>query len=181
MKRRPTINCERLRLRPFRRTDGGEVKRLVSERDVIGNLDDLPEPYEDGMAEAWIKTHHDKFVRGEEIVFAIVERESERLLGSIGLKVNKRNQNAELGYWVGKPYWGRGYASEAGRAVLRYAFAGLGLHRVCAGCFPDNPASVKVLEKLGMTREGYLRGHLRKRGRFRDVIIFGILRREFGK
>jgi [ribosomal protein S5]-alanine N-acetyltransferase len=84
-----------------------------------------------------------------------------------------------LGYWIGKPYWGRGFCTEAARAVLRYAFTELGLNRVHAYHFHHNPASGRVLQKIGMTHEGLLRQHVKKWGQFIDNELYSILRSEF--
>jgi RimJ/RimL family protein N-acetyltransferase len=80
-----------------------------------------------------------------------------------------------LGYWIGVPYWGNGYATEAGRAVLDHGFGELGLNRVYAHCFARNPASRRVLEKLGMRHEGTRRRHTLKWGEYLDEEEFGIL------
>ena len=94
--------------------------------------------------------------------FAAVLREGGTLVGSIALHPNARDDNGEIGYWIGRPYWGQGYATEAAREVVRYGFEELGLHRVHANHLGSNPASGKVLEKVGMTREGTRPEHYKK-------------------
>jgi RimJ/RimL family protein N-acetyltransferase len=131
------------------------------------------------MAADWITTHEDLRARGVGAVFAVVEREGGALVGSIGLTIESDDARAELGYWLGKPYWGRGYATEAAEALLRYAFEELGLNRVFAMYFSRNPASGRVMQKLGMTYEGRLRAHDRKWGVFEDVEVYGILADEW--
>ena len=84
-----------------------------------------------------------------------------------------------MGYWVGKPFWGRGYCTEAGRAVLEYAFRQLGLLRVHACFFARNPASGKVMKKLGMQPEGCRRGHVMKWGKLEDLELAGILKEDW--
>jgi RimJ/RimL family protein N-acetyltransferase len=83
---------------------------------------------------------------------------------------------AELGFWVGKPFWRLGYASEAASAVVQFGFESLGLNRIYAFHMARNPASGKVLEKLGMQREGILRQRVRKWERFEDVVAYAVLR-----
>ena len=131
------------------------------------------------MAETWISSHQERFDRGEEAVFAIVLKASGALIGAIGLVLKLKQENAELGYWIGKPFWGQGYCTEAGRAVLRYAFTELRLHRVHAHHFSNNPASGRVMQKLGMRHEGCLRQHVKKWDAFFDVEAYGILGSEF--
>jgi ribosomal-protein-alanine N-acetyltransferase len=138
----------------------------------------IPHPYEDGMAEAWIGSHQERFEKGQEVVFAIVRKDTNLLIGAIGLTLRLSQENAELGYWIGKEYWGHGYCTEAGRAVLRYAFAELHLHRVHAHHLAHNPASGRVMQKLGMRHEGRLREHVKKWDEFYDVEAYGILRSE---
>jgi [ribosomal protein S5]-alanine N-acetyltransferase len=76
---------------------------------------------------------------------------------------------------VGRPYWGRGYATEAAREVMRYGFGALGLARIFATAMSRNPASIRVLEKIGMREEGVLRGHVTKWGRREDLAVLGML------
>ena len=83
---------------------------------------------------------------------------------------------AELGYWIGVPFWGQGHATEAVAAVLAFGFGPLGLHRIHATVFPRNPASARVLEKSGFRREGLLRGYARKEGAFEDLVMYARLR-----
>jgi [ribosomal protein S5]-alanine N-acetyltransferase len=178
-KNRPTLETERLVLRPFALSDAPRVQLLAGDRAVAATTKVIPHPYEDGMAEAWIGLHQERFDRGEDTVFAIVLKASGELIGAIGLVLKLEQEKAELGYWIGKPFWGRGYCTEAGRAVLRYAFTELRLHRVHAYHFSNNPASGRVMQKLGMRHEGCLRQHLKKWGEFFDAEAYGILGSEF--
>ena len=100
-------------------------------------------------------------------------------MGVIGLHVKSRDRVAELGYWIGVPYWGRGYATEAARAVMSHGFEDLGLNRIYAGYFARNNASGNIMRKLGMTHEGTLRQHHCKWGEFVDVVMYGILADEW--
>jgi [ribosomal protein S5]-alanine N-acetyltransferase len=115
---------------------------------------------------------------GEEL-FAITLRDGGRLCGGIGLKIAREHQHAELGYWIGVPYWGQGFATEAAREVLRHGFEDLGLRRVFASHFRHNPASGRVLLKLGMRHEGCQREHIRKWDLMVDSEFYGILRQEW--
>ena len=97
-------------------------------------------------------------------------------MGAIGLVVQPEHSRAALGYWIGVPYWGQGYATEAGREVVRYAFDELGLNRVYAFHFTRNPASGRVLQKIGMVYEGVRRAHTLKGSEYLDDEAYGILR-----
>jgi ribosomal-protein-alanine N-acetyltransferase len=179
MGERPTIETERLILRPFSLDDAPEVRRLAGDRDIASTTGNIPHPYEDGMAEEWIGTHQERFDKGELVNFAIVNGKQGFLVGAISLVINKQNESAELGYWIGKPYWNNGYCTEAARAVVRYGFEVLGLNRIHAAHMRRNPASGKVMQKTGMKHEGCLRQHIKKWGKFEDIESYGILRGEY--
>ena len=101
------------------------------------------------------------------------------MLGSIGLTLTPAHAKADLGYWVGLPYWNQGYATEAAQAVVDYGFRTLGLNRVSAHHMAINPASGRVMEKIGMTREGYCAQALKKDGQFHDAVWYGVLRSDW--
>lgn len=130
------------------------------------------------MAEAWIATHQQEFDEGKSAYFAITLQAAGSLIGSIGLRVNRLHEKAELGYWIGKPYWGNGYCTEAAMAVEDYCFEQLRLNRVYAFCTVRNHASARVLVKIGMSSEGLLRQALHRWGSFEDLTVFSILRSE---
>lgn len=175
----PSLDTDRLRLRAFEMTDVPEVSRLAGDRAIAATTQNIPHPYETDMAEKWIARHQPAFESGEATSFAIIARESDALLGAIGIHVRQEHRCGEIGYWIGKPYWGRGYATEAGHAVLLYGFEQLDLNRILARYFSENLQSGRVMEKLGMKYEGLLRQHVRKWGAFVDVVIWGILRSEY--
>jgi RimJ/RimL family protein N-acetyltransferase len=95
------------------------------------------------------------------------------------LDVDTQNSIAALGYGIGRPWWGLGLATEAARAAMDYAFRELGVYKVWARADPRNLPSLRVLDKLGMQREGLLRGHLIYRGERVDRVYYGILRQEW--
>jgi RimJ/RimL family protein N-acetyltransferase len=101
------------------------------------------------------------------------------LIGAVGLELDRGNDRAELGYWIGKPYWNKGYGTEAAREVVRYGFEVLGLNRIFAGYFARNPASGRIQEKIGFRHEGVQAQHIKKWDRFEDVVMMGMLRRDF--
>lgn len=177
---RPILRTERLNLRPFRTDDAARVRLLAGDRAVADTTMNIPHPYLDGMAERWIDTHDPLWLEGRSIVFAIAREPDDLLIGAIGLTLNPVHDRAELGYWIGRPFWGHGYCTEAARAVVEYGFHELGLRRIHATHFVRNPASGRVMEKLGMRREGVLRRHVRKWDDFEDLAVCGILREEYG-
>lgn len=172
----PEITTDRLRLRRFVAGDAPEVQRLAGDADVAATTLRIPHPYPDGAAEQWIRTHAVRTERGSGADWAVTIRQSGSLIGAIGLEIERDHAHAELGYWIGKPYWGNGYATEAASAVIDHAFGAMKLHRVFAHYMAHNPASGRVLEKAGLTREGLLAEHIRKNGRFTDIVLYGITR-----
>lgn len=140
------------------------------------------------MAQDWINTHPSLFEQGRVVNFAIALRAvpsaiapgaSGELCGAIGLAIDAENNHAELGYWIGKPHWGQGYCTEAGTAVVRYGFEVLGLHRIHSAHFSHNPASGRVMQKIGMRYEGCRRQHIRKWENFEDLVQYGILKSDW--
>jgi [ribosomal protein S5]-alanine N-acetyltransferase len=155
-------------LRPLTLDDAPDVQTLAGAYEVALNTLLVPHPYPDGAAEEWI-------ANAGPHTFAV---DDGRLVGAAGL-VMKGDEIAEVGYWIGVPYWNRGYASAAAREILRYGFEECELHRIFAGHFARNPASGKVMRKAGMTFEGTLRQHVKKWGEYLDVSYYGILREEW--
>ncbi len=177
----PTLDTERFLLRPLEMSDVFAMHTLSNDPDVSANLADMPYPYPREAAVGTVEAMQNLAARGEAFAFALIlrEGESKELVGVIYLIVNPVNQHGELIYWIGKSYWGLGYATEALRAVIIFAFNRLKLHRVYAHVFQHNMASSRVLQKVGMQYEGMLRDHVFKNGQFIDLLCYGLLREEF--
>jgi len=174
----PTLTSPRLILRGFTLADAAAVQMLAGDPAVADTTLNIPHPYEDGRAEAWISTHQSTFDNGEGVVWAIVTPDG-TLMGGISIRLEPRFNRAEMGYWLGKPFWNQGFGSEAARAVIAHGFGALGLNRVYATHLVRNPASGRVMQKAGMTREGRLRQHVRKGTVYEDLEMYGILRQEW--
>ena len=110
----------------------------------------IPFPYENGMAEEWINSHEIYWETKTRVAYAIVKLDSHQLLGTISL-VRIDESQGELGYWMGEPYWGMGYCTEAARELIQFSFHTLGLRIIVAEHLTSNPASGKVMKKAGMT------------------------------
>lgn len=179
MKEIPQLDTERLTLRPFTSADASDVMRLAGDRAIADTTLNIPHPYKDGMAEEWISKHQDAFDRDQGVTFAMARRPDGALVGAISLMGISKGHQAELGYWIGKPYWNQGYCTEAGRALLCYAFTDLALVRVHSCHITRNPASGRVMQKLGMRHEGCRRQHVRKWDKTEDLELYGILKQEW--
>ena len=140
------LETERLLLRPPRARDIGQFMPLIREFDVAKNLSRVSHPYtEDDACDFMIKASVG-WVSGTDLPFSIVGRSDGRFIGMGGLHPAR---GWEIGYWIGKPHWSRGYATEAGARLVDFAFGQRGAERLKASWFHDNPASGRVLEKLG--------------------------------
>lgn len=179
MRTAPPLLTERLILRSFTLEDAPHVQCLAGDRDIASTLTNMPHPYENGMAEEWMRACSDKFEKDEALNFAITLRIDKNLIGGIELRLDPKNENGELGYWIGKPYWNHGYCTEAARAVVAYSFEVLKLNRIHARHFKRNVASGRVLEKIGMQYEGCFRQHVKKWDNFEDLMGYGILKADY--
>lgn len=175
----PEINTERLHLRPFQISDGPRVQLLAGDERIAITTLNVPHPYPDGLAEEWIATHEDEFIQRKSLVLAICLHEDDKLIGACGLILKPEHDLGEMGYWVGYPYWNMGYCTEACRALMEYGFTQLNLNKIFANYFEGNEASGKVMQKLGMTKEAFLRRHVKHWGSYKNLISYGILKEEF--
>lgn len=175
----PTIKTDHLILRPYVPGDAASIKHNVSQMDIAATTINLPHPYPDGAAEDWIKTQAEDFKKGTQVQFAIVLASDDQFIGGIGLKIEPRHLRGELGYWIRKAYWKNGYCTEAAKAMLKYGFLTHGLNRIHATFMNHNLASGRVLQKIGMKREGLLRQYYERFGSFRDMEMYSILSNEY--
>lgn len=141
----------RLTLRHFRTEDAPRVQALCNNWNIARMLSRMPYPYSQADAVAWLSSHDEARATGREFPLAI-EWESE-LIGSTGVMVHE-NGDHEIGYWIGEPYWNRGFATEAGRAAIDFALARPAPASIVAGHYVDNHASGRVLTKLGFRYTG---------------------------
>ena len=168
------LESNRLLFRAFTVSDAPRIHELLQEKAIIDNTLSIPYPYKNGMAEEWISTHQDQLAFGD-YKYAIVLKKTNALIGAIEIVVTEEFKHGCLGYWIGKPYWGKGYGTEMLARILQFGFDDLNLHRIYAEHFDNNIASARVMEKNGMIPEGILREHKIKDGEFINSNIKGIL------
>jgi len=145
----PILLSNRLRLRPFRLDECESVTDLINDPEVIDPLMAVRYPYSIDNATAWISKHSQTYADSGGLNFAIEERESGQLAGFVGM--GGSDTEAGMGYWYGKKFWGKGFATEAGRKVIAFGFEELELSRIEASHIFTNITSGKVLQKIGMT------------------------------
>lgn len=172
----PTLRTERLLLRPFSALDAARVQALAGAREVYATTLTVPHPYENGIAERWIATHGAQFAAGKAVTLAITRRDDGMVVGAMSLDVRAEHRRAELGYWIGVPYWNNGYCTEAAAAIVQYAFEVLDLHKITSRYLVGNGASERVMIKIGMRKEGELVDEILKDGVFRTAGVYGLVR-----
>jgi [ribosomal protein S5]-alanine N-acetyltransferase len=168
------LKLSRCLLRPWRVGDQASLVRYANNRNVSRNLKDrFPYPYTAADADEWIKLAE---AATRTTSFAIVV--DGEAVGGIGIEpgTDVFRRSADIGYWLGEPFWGRGIATESLRAVTEYAFERFDICRLQAGVFAWNPASARVLEKVGYTLEGRIRLGAIKDGQLVDRLLYGLVR-----
>ncbi|WP_261134810.1 GNAT family N-acetyltransferase [Bacillus sp. Marseille-Q3570] len=173
--RNKTLITERLVLRLFQNSDADAVTTLCNNYNIFKNTLYLPYPYSKEDALSWIEHHLDNFNDNKSYEFAITDKGSGKLYGAIALTNNQKFNNGEIAYWIGEEFWGNGYATEAAQAIIQFAFDEKQYHKIFARYFNSNPASGRVMQKLGMKEEGVLIDHVRKEDHYVDLVYCGII------
>jgi len=172
------ILTARLSLRTFVAADAPRLAELGGDRAIADTTISVPHPFTPSLAAAWIEQR--RVASNRHVTCAICRRTSPELVGYIGIvEIDHEHALGELSFWVGRPFWGAGIASEAAAAIVELAFQGLDLNRLQAYHMVRNPASGRVLARLGFQREGLLRQRVRKWGVFEDVVICGLVRADW--
>jgi len=171
------LTSDRLLLRPFREEDWRDVHEYAADPEVCRYMAWGPNTEDETKAfisKAIAEQQQDPRLSYQ---FAVVLQTDAKLIGSCGIRISDvHGREAWIGYCINRKYWGRGYGTEAAGALLRSGFEALNLHRIFATCDPENLASARVLEKNGMTREKLLRRHKRQKGKWRDSLLYAILK-----
>jgi [ribosomal protein S5]-alanine N-acetyltransferase len=171
----PDLVTSRLKLRAFSLADAAEVQRLAGDAAVADMTMAIPHPYPDGAAEEWISSHEIGFSTKREVTYAVTRQEDGCLLGAVALLgISQKDARCELGYWIGREYWSRGYCTEAAARLVVFAYEHLSATRIVARCLARNPASARVMVKLAMQPEGRLTQHVNKNGTYEDVLLYGL-------
>lgn len=172
------LETDRLILRQFIMDDAARVQELAGNKDVAKTTLGIPHPYTIELAKSWIE-NHPRMVKDGTLPFAIVLKTESVIVGTMTIRVNEPHKKGELAYWVGKEYWGNGYATEAAKEIVRHSFEDLNLNRVWAMAMSKNPASVKVMINVGMKKEGVLKQDIIKLGVFEDSDIYGLIKSDY--
>jgi hypothetical protein len=174
-----TLETERLLLRPFTMRDRDDLHHILSDPQVTATLLDVPEPFTLSDAADWIRYAQDGAATGSLYAYAMVAKHDAALLGWIDLEIEREHRRGDMAYWLGQPYWGRGFASEAARCMVRFGFETLDLNRIYAQCIASNSASARVMQKAGMRYEATRRHGTRKGEQFYDLHVYGMTRADY--
>ncbi len=173
------LETTRLILRPPQLSDADTIFRYVSDYAIARTTLNIPHPYPRAAVDEFITRMNEAHAEQRGFTFAATLRTNGALIGMCGIHPDTRFDRAEIGYWIGLPFWRKGYASEATRRLIDFGFSDLQLQRVFATYFATNIASRRVMEKAGMTYEATVRQHIKRLGVYHDLGFCGILRAEW--
>jgi ribosomal-protein-alanine N-acetyltransferase len=176
----PPFRTERLILRDFREDDFDDVHAYAVDPEVVRYMDWGPNTPEVTRQYLCLALQQQAERPSQVLNLAIEHAADRRVIGSIRLEVkDPANRTADIGYSIHRPYWGQGLVAEGARRLLEVAFREMGLHRVFATCDARNRGSWRVMEKIGMRREGLLRKANRRRDGWQDTLLYAVLAEEW--
>ena len=173
-----TLDTDACRIRPLEASDIEPIQQLAGAAEIAENTF-VPHPYPPEAASEFVKLCQERWTLDEAYTFAIIDRAIEGFVGTIGIHLNATHNCADVGYWIGKPFWRRGLATAALRLIIQFGFDKLQLNRIEAGHFSENAASGRVMEKANMRYEGIRRQSALHRSSYKDVVYFAILREDY--
>jgi len=175
----PTLSTPRLHLRKIRKEDLPSLIQYCNNKNISDQIINIPYPYQEEDAISRMNFIFSGFENKERYVFAITLNTNEELIGEIGLHLDKINNSAQFGYWIAEPFWGKGIATEACSAILKFGFEELDLHKIYATHYPENIASGKVMLNNKMMKEGELKDHYKIDRVYRSVIQYRLTKQEY--
>ena len=173
------IEGKQINLRKLKKFDAPSIYKHAKDFD-IAKYTTLPHPYKLKNAEDFVKITHQKIRKKKAFELGIELKETKEIIGMVSLmNIDYDNKNAEVGYWLGKKYWGKKLMKEAVKLILNFGFKELKLVRIYARVMHPNIASAKLLEKLGFQYEGRMRKTTLRKGKWMDHLRYSILSNEF--
>lgn len=170
------LETERLLLRPYARHDAAEITRLLNDTEMARFLMVIPHPFVEFDARTLVKAAWRRLTGGRGFDLLITVKDGgDRPVGSVGVGLHDEGARGELGFWIGRDYWGRGYASEAARRMIEFATETLGVTNLTGTVAADNAASLTVLAKLGFVETGRGEKRVPSTGEMREVIFFELV------
>ena len=177
----PVLTTDRLTLDRLTEADVPRLVELCSDWKIAETTLRIPHPYTEQDARGWLAFVNERIEQGLAYSYAVRLSGTGELIGNIRINPDQDHHRAEIGYWVGVPYWGKGYCTEAGREIIRFGFEDLGLNAITCGYLVGNTASQRVMEKLGITYEGIRRQYYYRHEQYIDLAVGTLLRSEWGR
>ncbi|CAH0142044.1 GNAT family N-acetyltransferase [Chryseobacterium sp. Bi04] len=168
----PIIETERLILSQLEEKDIPFITEYLQHRIFSDLTSNIPYPYTENDAQLWLKMSKEAFEDHTGYTFGIRNKEG-HIIGAIGLH-DRDDDKAELGYWIGMSYWNKGYVTEAAKAIVHFGFKELKFNKIFATHLYQNPASGKIMEKIGMEKEAVLKQDVKKGGEYFDLVMYSI-------
>ncbi|WP_100011323.1 GNAT family N-acetyltransferase [Lentibacillus sediminis] len=170
---------ERLTVRDIELDDAGLIEKYASDYDLAKTTLNIPHPYPKGSAKEFVTASLQAQEEGKLLILAVTVKPENEFIGLINLNINKVFNRAELGYWIAKPFWGKGFGTEAAKEIVRVGFEELKLNRIYAQAFTTNPGSYRIMEKVGLKHEGILKEHVKRNGDYFDIKVYGMTKSEY--
>lgn len=170
-----TLQTERLILNQPHLDDIPRLVEIMKNPIYNKNTTNIPFPYTKENGEFWVNLAIDSLASGSAYIFAIRLKDNPTIIGGVGLGIDKTNNKAEMGYWLDEQYWNKGMVTEAAKALVQFGFDTLELKRIFATHFTHNEASGRIMQKIGMQKEGILQAYTLKDGQYLDHIVYAII------
>jgi ribosomal-protein-alanine N-acetyltransferase len=174
MKEFPVLLTQRLILSQLNESDLLFITEYLQDKVFSELTSNIPYPYTEEDAEIWLKMSREAFSNKTGYTFAIRDKEH-RIMGAVGLH-DRGDDKAELGYWLAVPFWNKGYVTEAAEAIVRFGFETLKFNKIYATHFLNNPASGRIMQKIGMEKEALLKQHIKKNEEYLDIVMYSSFR-----
>lgn len=172
-------NTSSLLLKPFTLTTANDFSLQANDPKVQATDINFSLPFTPAHAQEAIRRYINEWNLKQCYYFAIYLNETSSFIGGISLRVHTEHNLADMGYWIGSAFWGKGYTTLAAREITKLAFIEFGVDKLYAQHMSHNPASGRIMQKIGMTQEGILRNHWLKEGQRYDLVMYGLLREDF--
>lgn len=176
---RNLLKTKHLLLRSIKLDDADRIEGFASDYDIAKTTINIPHPYPKGSAVHFVKSILEKKEQGLLVNYVICSKQMNSFIGLIDLSIHPEHEHAELGYWIGKPYWNQGYGTEAATAIINDGFKNHHLNKIYARAFKNNTASRRIMEKVGMMYEGTQKQHFIRFGEYIDVVNYGIVKSDY--
>ncbi len=170
----PKITTKRLILRPLEENDISTILELMKDKAISDVTLNIPYPYTENDARFWMNMARKGMENNNQYIFGIEDAATNKFIGGIDVAIEPKFDRAEIGYWIGKSYWNKGFCSEALAAIINFGFEELNLNKIFGVHIFENPASGKVMQKCGMQKEGELIEHIKKGDNYYSYVQYGI-------